>query len=139
MPSLGNSTAISLQFLNTMSKSAVGTSGAMALLEVVAKFRLVERLLLFLSMGKTAVFSVDASAGLSPEFAHGRLEELCCRRFSNSCGEGSRNCRNCRNCRNYIASLNATLCHVQHVYNMYTTCPLISTRMQHTQTTPYSI
>jgi hypothetical protein len=43
MPSLGNSTAISLQFLNTMSKSAVGTSVASALQEEVAKFCLSER------------------------------------------------------------------------------------------------
>ena len=43
MPSLGNSTAISLQFLNTMSKSAVGTPVASALQEEVAKFCLSER------------------------------------------------------------------------------------------------
>ena len=67
-----------LHFLNAMSKSAVGTSGAMAPLEVLAEFRLVERLLLFLSMDKIAVFSVDAIADL-PEFAHGRLEDLSCR------------------------------------------------------------
>jgi hypothetical protein len=47
----------------------------MAPLEVLAEFRLVERLLLFLSMDKIAVFSVDASAP-PPEFAHGRLEDL---------------------------------------------------------------
>lgn len=65
MPSLGKSTAITLQFtlqfFNTMRKSAVGTSGANALQEEVAKFRLVERLQFFHPMRVGAAVPIHAA------------------------------------------------------------------------------
>ena len=77
MPSLGNSidsTAITLQFLNAMSKSAVGTSGANALQEEVAKFRLVERLQFFHPMRIGAAVSIRA-VPLLKELAQGCFED----------------------------------------------------------------
>ena len=65
MSSLGKSTAITLQFtlqfFNTMRKSAVGTSGANALQEEVAKFRLVERLQFFHPMRVGAAVPIHAA------------------------------------------------------------------------------
>jgi len=62
---LGKSTAITLQFtlqfFNTMRKSAVGTSGANALQEEVAKFRLVERLQFFHPMRVGAAVPIHAA------------------------------------------------------------------------------